>query len=72
MESSWEAPLPLCERCHLQEEGEPILTNQICEGFAISAHKSKAKLFLISAHQARRLIGNTKEYFFLFLREGRQ
>jgi hypothetical protein len=39
--------------------------------YSINAHKDKAKLSLISVHQARRIIGSTKKYVLLFLREGK-
>jgi hypothetical protein len=40
--------------------------------YAINAHKDKSKLSLISVHQARRIIGRTKKFVLLFLREGKQ
>jgi hypothetical protein len=40
--------------------------------YAINAHKDKSKLSLISAHQARRIMGSMKKFVLLFLREGKQ
>jgi hypothetical protein len=39
---------------------------------AINACKDKAKLSLINTHQARRIMGNTKKFVFLFLRVGKK
>ena len=37
-----------------------------------NSDKDKAQLFLINAHQARRIMGNTKKFVLLFLREGKK
>jgi len=41
------------------------------KSYAINADKDKSKLSLISANQARRIMGSTKMFVFLFLREGK-
>jgi hypothetical protein len=41
------------------------------KSYVINAHKDKAKFSLISAHQERRIMGSTKKFFMLFLREGK-
>jgi hypothetical protein len=42
------------------------------KSYAINAHKDKAKLYLISSHQERRIMGSTKKFVLLFLREGKK
>jgi hypothetical protein len=39
--------------------------------YTINAHKEKVKHFLVSAHQAKRIMGSMKKLVFLFLREGK-
>jgi hypothetical protein len=40
--------------------------------YAINSQQDKAKLSLINAHQERRIMGSTKKFVLLFLREGKQ
>jgi hypothetical protein len=37
--------------------------------YIINANKGKSKISLVSANQAKKLIGSSKKYFLLFLRE---
>jgi hypothetical protein len=39
--------------------------------YSINANQDKDKIFFIDAHQARRIMGNTKKFLLLFLREGK-
>ena len=52
-------------------ENEYILVND-GKYYAINAHKDKANLCLINAHQAKRTTDKTKKLSLLFLREGKK
>jgi hypothetical protein len=39
------------------------------KSYAINAHQDKANLSLINSHRERRIMGNTKKFVLLFLRE---
>jgi hypothetical protein len=64
--------LPLRERCHLRGEGSQYQIIKDGKEYMLNAYKGKTKLSLISAHQVRILIRNIKNFFFIFLREGKQ
>jgi hypothetical protein len=62
--------LYVCDAIFRRRENQYRLVKDV-KAYAINAHKDKANISLIIVHRARRIMGNTKNFFLVLLREGK-